>query len=94
MRERAQPPIGWSPWTCKGRYVYHDGGNPVAEAMGPRNAEHIASWHPAVALAVADLLEAAVGEFWDGEPQWTDCPVAQRAVAIARAYLGEVSDAS
>lgn len=63
----------------------------VDEPIGnAANAEHIASWHPAVALAVADLLEAAVGEFWDGEPQWTDCPVAQRAVRIAQAYLGEV----
>ena len=41
---------------------------------------YIASWHPAVALAVADWLDNAA-RLWpyDGQP----------ALAVARAYLGE-----
>jgi hypothetical protein len=57
------------------------------------NAEHIASWHPAVALAVADLLDAAA----DAEPIDFDEPprnprdlrLIYAALAAARTYLGE-----
>lgn len=49
---------------------------------------HIASWHPAVALAVADWL-ANFADHWDagdyGPDEW------DAAVAVARAYLGEAS---
>ena len=57
------------------------------------DAEHIASWHPNVALPVADLLDHAaaraeskiehggkVGPVWSHE---------RDALAVARAYLGE-----
>lgn len=49
---------------------------------GPSNAEHIASWHPAVALAVADWL--------DREADYADVRgiVAPPALAVATAYLG------
>jgi hypothetical protein len=49
------------------------------------NASHIASWHPVVALAVADLLDEAA-EMHDKTP----CPAADAAVTVARAYLGEI----
>jgi hypothetical protein len=56
------------------------------------NAQHIASWHPAVALAVADLLEA-VTETGVSDAlfrQWLDHDRSgQAALAVARAYLGE-----
>lgn len=46
------------------------------------DAEHIASWHPAVALAVADWLDALAAHVVHGnEP-----PL--HAVAVACAYLG------
>lgn len=47
------------------------------------NAEHIASWHPAVALAVADLLHVLS---W--MPSFADPTDLAVAVKLARAYLG------
>lgn len=57
-----------------------DPGEPTAES----DAEHIASWHPAVALAVADWLEtdAAVIERHDLDGSIS------RAYTVARTYLG------
>jgi len=43
-------------------------------------AEYIASWHPAVALAVADWLEASI-------PFSARARISPHAVAVARAYL-------
>lgn len=63
----------------------------------PYEAEHIASWHPLVALAVADFLDAAGNDAGaavmrdDGEPDldWCDEPgTIVQALKIARAYLG------
>lgn len=50
------------------------------------DAEHIASWHPAVALAVADWLEqvAEDGPFLTAQ-------VKDKAATVARAYLGGTS---
>ena len=60
------------------------------------NANHIASWHPAVALAVADLLDDAaenldlqapggdLGKQWDMRVHIAG----DKALAVARAYLG------
>lgn len=89
------------------------------------DAAHIASWHPAVALAVADWLDAVAEVHWpkrhdhyseshyNAEPEhedfthcdetcWTEAyicngcgtatcrpEVSDRALAVARAYLGE-----
>lgn len=61
------------------------------------DAEHIASWHPGVALAVAFWLEA-VARSWDGQadrwnalagdrPRWS-VPPSHPALAAALAYLG------
>lgn len=47
-------------------------------------AQHIASWHPAVALAVADWLLDASYEA-SGDDGWTH----PEALAVAQAYLGE-----
>ena len=60
---------------------------------GSRNtadAEHIASWHPAVALAVADWLESTANDVEHVHTpvyNLTSTTVA-RALAVARAYLG------
>jgi hypothetical protein len=50
---------------------------------------------PPVALALADWLEQAIEEFFTAEDidyQWTDCPTAEAAIAVARAVLREPSD--
>lgn len=49
------------------------------------DAEHIASWHPAVALAVADLLDY-LAPLADGP--WGPDSTIDRAVRIAETYLG------
>ena len=53
----------------------------IDPAHRPYEAEHIASWHPLAAVAVADWLEAAA----DGRSVTDLC----HALAAARAYLGE-----
>ena len=56
------------------------------------DAAHIASWHPVVALAVADLLDA-VALVADHYPPLEIRPdsVASKALAVADAYLGSTS---
>lgn len=44
---------------------------------------HIASWHPAVAFAVADWLEVEAAGSWNAQ--------SPAAVAVACAYLGRTS---
>lgn len=56
----------------------------VPEAVG----EHIASWHPAVALAVADVLDRLADER-EGEPACAS--QYGEALDLARLYLGEAS---
>jgi hypothetical protein len=71
---------------------------PEAATRNRADAEHIASWHPAVALAVADWLEEVAA--WDDEGcgrvpgiEQTNYPDAVMgslacATTVARAYLG------
>ena len=57
----------------------------VADRPTDPDAAHIASWHPEVAKAVADLLDAFAGDDWSlGVPSLE----ATHALAVARAYLG------
>lgn len=44
-------------------------------------ARHMAAWHPAVALAVADLLDAEAD-------LWVDETDTSPALAVARAFMG------
>jgi hypothetical protein len=46
------------------------------------DADHASSWHPGVALAVAEWLDAAA-QAWDERMEWDE------ALIVARAYLGE-----
>lgn len=65
------------------------------ECARPSEADvlHIASWHPTVALAVADWLDHAA-DIWsddDDEVKVCDCPYCQGmplALVVADAYLG------
>lgn len=72
------------------RFIYDERWTELAEVaewsrwLG--NPQHIASWHPAVALAVADWLDR-IGEMYpDGHSIGN-----HHALAVARAYLGESS---
>ena len=49
------------------------------------NAQHIASWHPAVALAVADWLDVVAD---DGTADYDLINSEGEALTVARAYLG------
>jgi hypothetical protein len=107
MRERAEAatPGPWRDFTYGDRMMHYvDAGpntNLVASGAFGENADaaHIASWHPAVALAVADWLEEAADhldvdlsdESLDICPtarEGAECSVVGRAVTVARAYLG------
>jgi hypothetical protein len=136
MRERAQN-VALTDWyftqaheeSFRGYDVWtHDGEThwTVATSDYADTAEHIASWHPAVALAVADWLERTAddeGQWYgaraacrdldqngpdaDGmecgcaykdcyeHGKWHNCthgaPDLSAALAVARAYLGEVT---
>jgi len=104
MRERAEAATP-GPWLAGlGAYVEIPEGDEepsIADTWGHRgNAEHIASWHPAIALAVADWLDTAGADLWAHGPLCEcgsgclDCdddmwqPHVRRALAVARAYLG------
>jgi len=91
MRERAEDAAP-SPWrevgdgellgcyavVCCGSAEFN-----VAPAVIPANAEHIASWHPAVALAVADWLDVTASTLVTYRAGYAE------ALTVARAYLGE-----
>lgn len=51
--------------------------------------EHIASWHPAVAHAVADWLDAYADQ-WSEAPE-VSLPEDSLSLTVARAYIGEQS---
>lgn len=57
------------------------------------NAEHIASWHPAVAIAVADLLEHAVDALPINPAERPRNPLDRAlvlaALHVAKEYLGD-----
>ena len=93
MRERAEA-ASREPAYLDDHWVYEGGedgdgifwavtrnkGDTVAASLFPKVSAHIASWHPAVALAVADWLDAEFNHQFG--------PTAE-AIDVARAYLGE-----
>lgn len=90
-RRSRNPKIGY-PGHAEGTvstFTEEDGGLNASE----RVATHIASWHPAVALAVADWLDhdAEVWEQYEKQGQGLPFARRQRSLAVARAYLGESS---
>lgn len=99
MRERAEAARPDHPWydrgdIAEGMAAFTDSGDEPHI-----DAEHIASWHPAVALAVADWLDdhAETAEMFTAKEipasswsmNWQTSH--NRALAVARAYLGESS---
>ena len=113
MRERAEA-AGGAAWfvrreasempdvvsDCEGESC--DGCGIVAAMVADEDAEHIASWHPAVALAVADLLDSLATRAEQVADTVASAERAERlavenipgyadAVTLARAYLGSAS---
>lgn len=100
MRERSEAATD-GPWGC-GEPHADDGfwltvgvwsGDPDnchAECDRRQDAAHIASWHPAVALAVADWLDATAKR-WEYVADKPHLSVygGHHALAVARTYLGE-----
>ena len=97
MRERAR--IGlhsyWSPAFVREAFGAHPHVDMDADGVPEtiaRGSEHIASWHPAVALALSDWLEE-VAERQQPTTRWGrrshGWTGARFANAVARAYLGE-----
>lgn len=93
MRERAEclAPVRWegSPHGD----VHTTDTDWVCDSGSGETAEHIASWHPDVALAVADWLDSTANDVEHvHSPVYnlTSTTVA-RAVAVANAYLGRTA---
>ncbi len=61
----------------------HYGGYLVGESIRARDRTHITTWHPAVALAVADWLDTGANKY--------ACVDRAPMLAVARAYLGHAS---
>lgn len=105
MRERARfavPAIPGGetndplPWEASPHGVHGMAGDWICDSSGGERAEHIASWHPAVALDVANLLDTEADRSEWARPLVTFDgptlrPVDEDILAIARAYLGEQS---
>jgi hypothetical protein len=95
MRLNAEEADDGFPWRAEGSYVDTDpecGFNAGTSLI----ADHVASWHPAVALAVADWLEAKAEQDDKGtcdDPRGC-CNLCEHdyghiaALEVARAYLG------
>lgn len=90
IRERTAlvPPSPW--YGAVHDVTTHDGLNVIASSGLTVRAQYVASWQPAVALAVADWLE---NEARATEGMADEAPVLglpdRHAIAVARAYLGE-----
>lgn len=94
MRERAEAVEGW--YTAEAWATTAPMNLPIEQA----DAEHIASWHPTVALAVAKAMDD-VAQAWEICDGWThdldddsirfEDTVDGGWLTVARAYLGESS---
>jgi len=91
MRERALPatPGPWVADGLEGTLSAPDGGVLHVQMWSDADAEHIASWHPSVALAVADLLDAVARAVdLSGAAHHPEAmSITARATAVARAHL-------
>lgn len=91
MRERAKAATP-GPWTATDRYPHvvmqPDGESMVSTnlaALPAADAAHIAGWHPAVALAVAEWLDLAADRWAANGHVMTG----HAALSVATAYLAD-----
>lgn len=90
MRQRAQAAtVGPWDWAEDGLVWANRLGDPVSGSTEVEDAEHIASWHPTVALAVAHWLDIQAGGLERGQDHTADT---LQALKVARAYLGKEAD--
>jgi len=89
MRERAGlvPPPPWFPAVHD--VTTHDGLNVIASSGLTVRAQYVASWHPGVALTIADWLEASAATAVRAEAEGASVHPDSYALKVARAYLGE-----
>lgn len=95
MRERAIGLEDAGAWGADGHEVHCPAGIIPASTYDADFAQHIASWHPAVAFAVADWLDREADQ-QVGDENHSNCDATAKygctftaALAVARAYLGE-----
>lgn len=106
MRDRANTCSRHEPWTFKQRidnpsYTAHVSATGDAQwsgvadvIIGSAAEAHIASWHPIVALAVADWLDSVAGRWIiakDVQHYSARQENQERALEVAHAYLGGAS---
>ena len=88
MRDHAAlvPPSPW--YSAVHDVTTHDGLDVIASSGLTVRAQYVASWHPGVAVAVADLLDKIA---WMGEldPDMLSRVGCDEAIAIARAYVAD-----
>ena len=99
MRKRAEKAqcdgMSASPWRvgeagdCGCCEKVTDAAGSMIASVDDRQSAHIASWHPAMALAVADWLDAAARVAELTEAQGARLHPEAHAFKVARAYLGE-----
>jgi hypothetical protein len=92
IRERTAlvPPSPW--YSAVHDVTTYDGLDVIASSGLTVRAQYIASWHPGVALAVADWLDAEAERAEQSvRPQLHS--LSPGALAVARAYLKEAADA-
>lgn len=86
----ATPGPWWIEFDGNSRTIEPDIHDDEGGAVLPTNADakHIAAWHPAVALAVADLLDRAakLQEFADRDDYML--PLGDAVLVVARRFLG------
>lgn len=87
MRDRAlaATPAPWD-FATDGLVWALPPGDPVSGSSDVADAEHIAGWDPAVALAIADWLESGANPY--------SCHDREPMLKVARAYLGTTKEAS
>lgn len=110
LAEKATPGPWWTHQTPAGTPAVRAGGslsgsgrqvayfrNIHAGQEGTRNAEYVAAWHPAVVLAVAELLDVFADQHAEAEAAHWQVEHHQTAAlvpavrAVARAFLGGTS---
>jgi len=83
IRGKAKRATNRRTWVADGYDVFHEPtGDRLAEFTYPGDAGHFVAWNPAVALAVADWLDAVANNYGDAT-------IDRRAEAFVKAWRAE-----